>query len=141
MIPALISDILLNIFLARIKAQRGSDIDEGSKAEAIAKVEKIVNIINRVVIIWFKVLLSVALIVISTLIISSLVAIVGISLEVSSVVALELWQWGTIADVVAKVGLPRVISSLTLSFILLGGLFYLCLWLLIKLIKRKSDKQ
>ena len=54
MIPALISYILLNIFLARARAKSGTEVDEGRKAEIIAKVERIVNVINCVMAIWFK---------------------------------------------------------------------------------------
>ena len=140
MLLALVSYILLNIFLARVKAQEGKGMDEGRRKEAIDKVAKIVDTINRVVAIWFQVLLSIALIVISALFITSLVAVIGVSFEVSSVVTLELWQWGTIAEVVSEMGLPAVVSSLTLSLILLGGLLYLCIRLLIKLIRKKSSK-
>ncbi len=137
MLVALVSYILLNIFLARVKAQEGEGMDEGRRKEAIDKVAKIVDTINRVVAIWFQVLLSIALIVISALIIASIVAITGISLEVAWVVSLELWQWGSIADIVGEVGMPMVISSLALSLTLFGGLLYLCVWLF-KKIKRKN---
>ena len=57
MLVAIISYILLNLFIARAKAQSGGEVDENSKAEMIAKVSRIIDTINRLVAIWFKFLL------------------------------------------------------------------------------------
>ena len=130
MLVALISYILLNIYLARAKAQSGGDVDEGRKAEIVAKVAKIISIINRVLAIWFKFLLWVAIIAFAAIIIALIISIFGITSEWAWVATFELWNLGTISQVVGQYGLTKVISAISISLVMLVGLCYLAIWLL-----------
>ncbi|MBQ5647958.1 MAG: hypothetical protein IIV16_02405 [Alistipes sp.] len=140
MLVAIISYILLNLFLALAKSKGGSDTNDSRRAEAMAKAVKIVDAINRFVALWFKFLLVVALIIFAVATVASIITILGIVLEIAWVSTVELWEFGTIEHIVGEYGMPTIISSLSLSIFIFGGLFYLCLWLLIKLIRKKSNK-
>lgn len=133
MIPALISYILLNIFLARARAKSGSEVDEGRKAEIIAKVERIVDTIDRVVIVWFKFLLGLAI----ALALLLCVVILGILFESAAINAINILEFGSIAQIVEQVGTTRAISTLAIAIIPLIGVPYL---LLILFRKRKDNK-
>ncbi len=138
MLVALISYILLNIFLARMKAQEGEGMDDGRRAEAVAKVAKIVNIINRVVAIWFQVLLGIALTVIVIAIISFIFSLISILVEAAWVESVEMWRLGSLSKIVTEYGTTRVISLLAILSIIFGGLFYLCVRLLKKIKSRNQ---
>ena len=130
MLVAIISYILLNIFLARAKAKSGGEVDEGRKAETIAKVSRIVGTINRLVAIWFKFLLWLFIIASAAAFIALCISIFGISLDSTWVATIELWEFGTIAQLVEKFGMAKAISAISVSLILLAGLSYLAVWLL-----------
>ena len=138
MLVALISYILLNIFLARMKAQEGEGMDDGRRADAVAKVAKIVNIINSVVAIWFQVLLGIALTVIVIAIISFIFSLISILVEAAWVESVEMWRLGSLSKIVTEYGTTRVISLLAILSIIFGGLFYLCVRLLKKIKSRNQ---
>ena len=138
MLVALISYILLNIFLARMKAQEGEGMDDSRRADAVAKVAKIVNIINRVVAIWFQVLLGIALTVIVIAIISFIFSLISILVEAAWVESVEMWRLGSLSKIVTEYGTTRVISLLAILSIIFGGLFYLCVRLLKKIKSRNQ---
>ena len=130
MLVALISYILLNIYLARAKSQSDGEIDEGRKAEMVAKVSKIIGVINHVVAIWFKFLLLVAIIVFIAAIVALAISIFGISAESTWVTSFELWSFGTISQIVSNHGLSKVITAILALLVLLMGLSSLAVWLL-----------
>ena len=130
MLVALISYILLNIYLARAKSQSDGEIDEGRKAEMVAKVSKIIGVINHVVAIWFKFLLLVAIIVFIAAIVALAISIFGISAESTWVTSFELWNFGTISHIVGEHGLSKVITTILALLVLLMGLSSLAVWLL-----------
>ena len=130
MLVALISYILLNIYLARAKSQSDGEIDEGRKAEMVAKVSKIIGVINHVVAIWFKFLLLVAIIVFIAAIVALAISIFGISAESTWVTSFELWSFGTISHIVGEHGLSKVITTILALLVLLMGLSSLAVWLL-----------
>lgn len=130
MLIAIISYILLNLFLALAKAKSGGNVDEGRKAEMIAKVSRIVNTINRLVAIWFKFLLWLFIIAFAAAFIALCISIFGISLDSAWIATIELWKFGTIAQLVEKFGMAKAISAISVSLVLLAGLSYLAVWLL-----------
>lgn len=130
MLVALISYILLNIYLARAKSQSNGEIDEGRKAEMVAKVATIIGVINHVVAIWFKFLLLVAIIVFVAAIIALAISIFGISAESAWVTSFELLDFGTISQIVGNHGLSKVITTILALLVLLMGLSSLAVWLL-----------
>ena len=125
MLVAVISYILLHIYLARLKAQRKSNLDEKSKAEAVAKVAKIINVINRIVALWFKFLLWAFIVLAAVAIVALGVAIFGISSEAEWLLSIELWEFGTIAQILGEYGITKVISAISILLVLLGALAYL----------------
>lgn len=130
MLVAIISYILLNLFIARAKAQSGGEVDENSKAEMVAKVSKIVDTINRLVAIWFKFLLWLFIIIFVAAFIALCISIWGISFDAEWITSVELWQFGTISQIVGKFGIVKIISAISASLVLLAGLSYLAVWLL-----------
>jgi hypothetical protein len=121
MIPALISYILLNLFLARAKRQSGSEVNDSRKAEIIAKVERIVNVINCVVAIWFKFIFALAIV--ATILIGLL--ILGILLEWEMLTSIAILEYGTVVQVVDSFGRTNAIIALALTPIPLIGITYL----------------
>lgn len=133
MLVAIISYILLKIFLARAKAQSGTEVDESHKAEIVAKVKRIVDIIDYVIVIWFKVLFGLAII----LAILLSIAIIGIAIEHSALLQLEIFEFGTLAFLIEKFGVATIISTLAIAIIPLIGIPYL---LLVIFSKRQNKK-
>lgn len=133
MLVALISYILLKIFLARAKAQSGTEVDESHKAEIVAKVKRIVDIIDYVIVIWFKVLFGLAII----LAILLSIAIIGIAIEHSALLQLEIFEFGTLAFLIEKFGVATIVSTLAIAIIPLIGIPYL---LLVIFSKRQNKK-
>ena len=140
MLVAVISYILLKIFLARVRVQNGGEIDAGRKAEAIAKVQRIVDVINRIIAIWFKFLLWVVIIVCVAAIIALGYTIFGLRTEAPWLLSLELWRFGTVEQMVGEYGLARITSTISVVVALLVGITYLAIWLLTnkKLWKRRA---
>lgn len=133
MLVALISYILLKIFLARAKAQSGTEVDESHKAEIVAKVKRIVDIIDYVIVIWFKVLFGLAII----LAILLSIAIIGIAIEHSALLQLEIFEFGTLAFLIEKFGVATIVSTLAIAIIPLIGIPYLLLTLFSKRQEKK----
>ena len=133
MLVALISYILLKIFLALAKAQSGTEVDESHKAEIVAKVKRIVDIIDYVIVIWFKVLFGLAII----LAILLSIAIIGIAIEHSALLQLEIFEFGTLAFLIEKFGVATIVSTLAIAIIPLIGIPYL---LLVIFSKRQNKK-
>lgn len=133
MLVALISYILLKIFLARAKAQSGTEVDESHKAEIVAKVKRIVDIIDYVLVIWFKVLFGLAII----LAILLSIAIIGIAIEHSALLQLEIFEFGTLALLTERHGVATIVSTLAVAIIPLIGIPYL---LLVIFSKRQNKK-
>ena len=133
MIPALISYILLKIFIARAKAQSGGEVDEGRKAEIVAKVQRIVDIIDYVLVIWFKVLFGLAII----LAILLCIAIIGIAIEHSALLQLEIFEFGSLALLTERHGVATIVSTLAVAIIPLIGIPYLLLTLFSKRQEKK----
>ena len=133
MLVALISYILLKIFLARAKAQSGTEVDESHKAEIVAKVQRIVDIIDCVIVIWFKVLFGLAII----LAILLSIAIIGIAIEHSALLQLEIFEFGTLALLTERHGVATIVSTLAVAIIPLIGIPYL---LLVIFSKRQNKK-
>lgn len=133
MLVALISYILLKIFLARAKAQSGTEVDESHKAEIVAKVKRIVDIIDYVLVIWFKVLFGLAII----LAILLSIAIIGIAIEHSALLQLEIFEFGSLALLTERHGVATIVSTLAVAIIPLIGIPYL---LLVIFSKRQNKK-
>ena len=130
MLVAIISYILLKLYLARLRVERGAEVDEAGRAEAAAKVARIVNVIDRIVTIWFKFLLWVVIVLLAVAVIALLISILGISTESSWLSSIELWSFGTIAQIVGEYGFGKVLATISISLVLLGGLICLAIWLL-----------
>ena len=130
MLVAIISYILLNLYLMRIKAQNGGTVDDSSKAEAVAKVASIVSIINRVLAIWFKFLLWLFIVLFVAAIIALVISIFGIRTEAAWLLSIELWSFGSISHIIGEYGVSKVISTSSISLMVLVGLIYLAIWLL-----------
>jgi hypothetical protein len=130
MLVAIISYILLNLYLMRIKAQNGGTVDDSSKAEAVAKVASIVSIINRVLAIWFKFLLWLFIVLFVAAIIALAISIFGIRTEAAWLLSIELWSFGSISHIIGEHGVSKVISAISVSLMVLVGLIYLAIWLL-----------
>ena len=132
MLVALISYILLQLFLARAKAQIGTEVDNAQKAEIVAKVQRITDVIDFVIAIWFKMLLGLAIIIA----ILVCIAIFGIAFESATITAIEILEFGTIAQLVSEFGTPTVISTLVFAVILLIGIPYL----LMRFFSKRKEK-
>lgn len=130
MLVAIISYILLKLYLARLRVERGAEVDEAGRTEAAAKVARIVNVIDRIVTIWFKFLLWVVIVLLAVAVIALLISILGISTESSWLSSIELWSFGTIAQIVGEYGFGKVLAIISISLVLLGGLICLAIWLL-----------
>ena len=130
MLVAIISYLLLNLFLAIAKAQSKGEVDEGRKAEMIAKVSRIIGVINRLVAIWFKFLLWLFIIIFAVTFLALCTSIFGISLNSAWITTIDLWELGTISQIVEKFGMTKVVSIISASLVLLAGLSYLAVWLL-----------
>ena len=130
MLVAIISYILLNLYLMRIKAQNGGTVDDSSKAEAVAKVASIVSIINRVLAIWFKFLLWLFIVLFVAAIIALVISIFGIRTEAAWLLSIEFWSFGSISHIIGEYGVSKVISTISVSLMVLVGLIYLAIWLL-----------
>jgi hypothetical protein len=130
MLVAIISYILLNLYLMRIKAQNGGTVDDSSKAEAVAKVASIVSIINRVLAIWFKFLLWLFIVLFVAAIIALVISIFGIRTEAAWLLSIELWSLGSVSHIIGEHGVSKVISTISVSLMVLVGLIYLAIWLL-----------
>ena len=115
MLVAIISYILLNLYLMRIKAQSGGTVDDSSKAEAVAKVASIVSIINRVLAIWFKFLLWLFIVLFVAAIIALVTSIFGIRTEAAWLLSIELWSFGSISHIIGEYGVSKVISAISVS--------------------------
>jgi hypothetical protein len=140
MLVAILSYILLKLYLVRLKAKSGAEISEADRAEAVAKVDRIVNVVDRIVSIWFRLLLWVLIILFAVVIITLLISIFGISAESSWLYSIELWSYGTIAQIVGEYGIGKAISTISIAVVLFGALSALAIWLLNnkKLWKHKS---
>jgi hypothetical protein len=73
-------------------------------------------------------------------IITLLISIFGISAESSWLYSIELWSYGTIAEIVGEYGIGKAISTISIAIVLFGALSALAIWLLNnkKLWKHKS---
>ena len=134
------SYILLKLYILQLKIRSKANLDEKEKAEAAAKVNKIANTLDRIVTLWFKLLLWVVIILFTVTILSLIISLFGITSESAWITSIELWGLGTIAQIVSEQGLGKVISTITILLLIFGGLSYLAVWLLNnkKLWKRKS---
>ena len=140
MLVAIMSYILLKLYILQLKIRSKANLDEKEKAEAAAKVNKIANTLDRIVTLWFKLLLWVVIILFTVTILSLIISLFGITSESAWITSIELWGLGTIAQIVSEQGLGKVISTITILLLIFGGLSYLAVWLLNnkKLWKRKS---
>ena len=127
---AIISYLLLKFYLMRLRMQKGRELDEAERAAAVARVERIVNVIDRILILWFKFLLWVVIVLLAVAVIALLISILGISTESSWLSSIELWSFGTIAQIVGEYGFGKVLATISISLVLLGGLICLAIWLL-----------
>ena len=140
MLVAIISYILLKLYILQLKIRSKANLDEKEKAEAAAKVNKMANTLDRIVTLWFKLLLWVVIILFTVTILALIISLFGITSESAWITSIELWGLGTIAQIVSEQGLGKVISTITILLLIFGGLSYLAVWLLNnkKLWKRKS---
>ena len=113
-----------------MKEQSGEEADAGRKAEAIAKVRRIVIVINRIVAIWFKFLLWLAIVVCVAAIIALGYSIFALRTEDAWLLSLEIWKFGTISQIVQEYSLAQVVSVISVTISLLAGVVYLAIWLL-----------
>lgn len=130
MILAAISYILLHVFLLVAKAQSGAGVDENKKAEIVAKVQRIIDVIDYILVIWFKVLMGLAGV--ATILLC--VTILGIVFDATTITSIKLFEFGSIAQIVKQFGTPTVISTIALSIIPLLGIPYL----LMKIFSKKK---
>lgn len=130
MILAAISYILLHVFLLVAKAQSDAGVDENKKAEIVAKVQRIIDVIDYILVIWFKVLIGLAGV--ATILLC--VTILGIVFDATTITSIKLFEFGSIAQIVKQFGTPTVISTIALSIIPLLGIPYL----LMKIFSKKK---
>ena len=140
MLVAIMSYILLRLYILQLRVRSRAKLDENEKAEAAAKVTKITNVVDRIVVLWLKLQLCIAITLFAVAIIALIVSIFGITSEWAWITSIELWELGTISQIVGKHGVGRVISIISILLLLFAGLSYLAVWLLTnkKLWKRKA---
>lgn len=133
---AIISYLLLKFYLMRLKMQRGGEIDEKERAEAIAKVSRIVNAIDFVLILWFKFLLWAIIILFATTIIALGISLFGTTHESAWIAAVERWEVCTIAQLVGEYGVVTSLSVVALTL----GVGAISIYLILRLFFRKRRK-
>ena len=133
---AIISYLLLKFYLMRLKMQRGGEIDEKERAEAIAKVSRIVNAIDFVLILWFKFLLWAIIILFATTIIALGISLFGTAHESAWIAAVERWEVGAIAQLVGEYGVVTSLSALALTL----GVGAIVIYSILKFFLKKKQK-
>ena len=140
MLVAIISYILLRLYILQLRVRSRAEFDEKKRAKAIAKVSKIINVVDRIVVLWLKLQLYIAITLFAVAIIALIISIFGITCEWAWITSIELWGFGTISQIVGEHGIGKVISTISLLLLVFAGLSYLTVWLLTnkKLWKHKS---
>lgn len=129
---AIISYLLLKFYLMYLQKQKGSDLDEMERASAVARVSRIVDIIDRILILWFKFLLVVVIILFVATIITLFISLLGSISESAWIASIARWNFDAITQVVSKFGVAISLTILAISLGLCAIVVYLILRLLFK---------
>ena len=129
---AIISYLLLKFYLMYLQKQKGSDLDEMERASAVARVSRIVDIIDRILILWFKFLLVVVIILFVATIITLFLSLLGSISEPAWIASIAHWNFDAITQVVSKFGVAISLTILAISLGLCAIVVYLILRLLFK---------
>ena len=133
---AIISYLLLRFYLMRLRMQKGGELDEAERAAAIAKVERIVNVIDRILILWFKFLLWLAIILLAMTVVALAISLLSTAPDSAWIASVERWGVEFIAELVGEYGVVTSLSALALSL----GVCAISIYLILRLFFRKRRK-
>ena len=133
---AIISYLLLKFYLMRLKVQKGGEIDESERAQAIAKVTKIVNVVDFVLIIWFKFLLGLILLLFATTIVALGISLLGSAPESAWIASVQHWEVDAITQIVGKYGVATSLALLATTL----GVGAIVVYSILRLFFRKYRK-
>lgn len=133
---AIISYLLLRFYLMRLRMQKGGELDEAERAAAIAKVERIVNVIDRILILWFKFLLLVVVILLAMTVVTLGISLLSTAPDSAWIASVNRWGIDTIAELVGEYGVVTSLSALALSL----GVCAISIYLILRLFFRKHRK-
>lgn len=111
---AIISYILLKFYLMHLKMRKGGEIDKSERAKAIAKVTKVVNMIDFVLILWFTFLLGLIILLFVTTAVALGVSLLGYAPESAWIASIQYWEVDTITQIVGEYGLATSLALLTM---------------------------
>ena len=111
---AIISYLLLKFYLMHLKMQKGGEIDKSERAKAIAKVTKVVNMVDFVLILWFTFLLGLILLLFVTTTVALGVSLLGYAPESAWIASIQHWEVDTITQIVGEYGLATSLALLTM---------------------------
>ena len=131
---AIISYLLLRFYLMRLRMQKGGELGEAERAAAVAKVERIVNVIDRILILWFKFLLLVVVILLAMTVVTLGISLLSTAPESAWVASIERWGFDLIAQLVGEYGAVVSLSALALSL----GIGAISVYLILRLFFRKK---
>lgn len=133
---AIISYLLLRFYLMRLRMQKGGELDEAERAAAVARVERIVNVIDRILILWFKFLLWLAIILLAMTVVALAISLLSTAPDSAWVASIERWGVEFIAELVGEYGVVTSLSALALSL----GIGAISVYLILRLFFRKKRK-
>ena len=133
---AIISYLLLRFYLMRLRMQKGGELDEAERAAAVARVERIVNVIDRILILWFKFLLWLAIILLAMTVVALAISLLSTAPDSAWVASIERWGVEFIAELVGEYGVVTSLSALALSL----GVCAISIYLILRLFFRKRRK-
>ena len=133
---AIISYLLLRFYLMRLRMQKGGELDEAERAAAVARVERIVNVIDRILILWFKFLLWLAIILLAMTVVVLAISLLSTAPDSAWIASVNRWGIDTIAELVGEYGVVTSLSALALSL----GVCAISIYLILRLFFRKHRK-
>ena len=111
---AIISYILLKFYLMHLKMRKGGEIDKSERAKAIAKVTKVVNMVDFVLILWFTFLLGLIILLFVTTTVALGVSLLGYAPESAWIASIQHWEVDAITQIVGEYGLATSLALLTM---------------------------
>ena len=133
---AIISYLLLRFYLMRLRMQKGGELGEAERAAAVAKVERIVNVIDRILILWFKFLLLVVVILLAMTVVTLGISLLSTAPESAWVASIERWGFDAITQVIGEFGVATSLSMLAISL----GICAIVVYLILRLFFKKRRK-
>lgn len=111
---AIISYLLLKFYLMHLKMRKGGEIDKSERVKAIAKVTKVVNMVDFVLILWFTFLLGLIILLFVTTAVALGVSLLGYAPESAWIASIQHWEVDTITQIVGEYGLATSLALLTM---------------------------